>query len=422
MKLLWTALLASTAILAGCSEPTDQADAGDPHDQMEVADTETDVSAETEEAETADASADPADFEVTNYAEMENWLCHPDKANDACDVDLSYTIVNADGTTTAETFEAAENPPIDCFYIYPTVSMDETANSDLEANDEELRVAEGQLARFAETCRIYAPMYRQITVPELRRAMTGQGFTANMDMRWSDVTGAWNDYVENENDGRGVVILGHSQGSSLVQELVKKEIVGSEMEDKIVSVMPIGITTYADADTGNFGPFEPCAEASQTGCIIAYSSYRSTNPPPPTALFGKSGPAGNRAMCVNPAELTGDDGVLDARLSSKGWFGGADAEFANGEGVDTPFAAVPGLLTAKCVETDGYTYLEMTVNGDPADPRVDDIDGDVPGPTGPNRDWGLHLIDMHAAMGNLVEIVSAQADTWVAEHPSDTQE
>lgn len=402
MKQIWGASLLAVAMVAACGQASNETG---------------EVEAAAPPAAEAEGEADVSDagFEVTDYSDMANWLCHPDKPNDACDVDLSYTVVNADGTTEIKSFEADANPAIDCFYVYPTVSADEGGNSDLNPGDEELRVVEGQLARFGQECRLFAPMYRQITIPELRRMMSGQGFTADMAMRWSDVEGAWNDYVENYNDGRGVVIMGHSQGSSLIQELVMKDVVGTPMEDKVVSIMPLGMTTYVDADTGNFGPYPPCTSKEQTGCILSYVSFRSTLTPPDSSRFGVTGPDGRRALCVNPAEVSGDNGELDARLSANGWYGSEPAEFANGEGVTTPFASVPGLLTAKCVEGDKHTYLEVTVNGDPEDPRVDEINGDVTNADGSvNADWGLHLVDMHAAMGNLVTIVGAESDAWVA--------
>ena len=403
------AALAAIMLAAGCDQPA--ADGGETEAVDATAETETEAASDTAgtEAETETASSSPAD-----YQDMANWLCHPDKSDDACDVDLSWTVVNADGSTQVKQYEAAENPPVDCFYVYPTVSLDETANSDLVPGEEEFSVITAQFARFGQECRLFAPMYRQITLPELRRGMSGQGFTADMAIRYSDVKGAWDDYMENHNDGRGVVIIGHSQGSSMIQELVQKDIMGSDAEDSVISLMPIGMTTHVDAETGNFGPYEPCTTKDQTGCIISYVSFRSDVPPPEASRFGVNAMDGRRALCVNPAELSGDDGVLDARLSSSGWYGNEAAEFANGEGVDTPFASVPGLLTGECVEGNKHTYLEVTVNADPDDPRTDTIGGDVIIDGEVNEDWGLHLIDMNVAMGNLVEIVGAQAEAWVA--------
>jgi polyvinyl alcohol dehydrogenase (cytochrome) len=85
--------------------------------------------------------------------------------------------------------------------------------------------------------------------------------------------------------------------------------------------------------------------------------------------------------------------------------------------ITTPFVSVPGLLTAKCTTGEHATYLEVTVHGNPADPRVDDIVGDI-GAGGPTAArWGLHLIDVGLTMGNLLDIVSRQAAAYATGKP-----
>ena len=66
-----------------------------------------------------------------------------------------------------EAFKANPSAPIDCFYVYPTVSLDKGGNSDMEPGPEENGVVRVQLARFASQCRLYAPMYRQATLTAL---------------------------------------------------------------------------------------------------------------------------------------------------------------------------------------------------------------------------------------------------------------
>jgi hypothetical protein len=82
--------------------------------------------------------------------------------------------------------------------------------------------------------------------------------------------------------------------------------------------------------------------------------------------------------------------------------------------IKTPFVSVPGLLTGTCVSDDKGTYLAVTVNANPKDPRTDEIAGDVVtnGQVQPN--WGLHLIDANVAMGNLVNLVGQQAKAYLA--------
>lgn len=72
------------------------------------------------------------------------------------------------------------------------------------------------------------------------------------------------------------------------------------------------------------------------------------------------------------------------------------------------------MLTAQCVENANGSYLEVTVHGDPADPRVDDISGDVITNGQVNASWGLHLIDVNEAMGNLLDIVAQQARAFTS--------
>ncbi|HEY5646578.1 MAG TPA: DUF3089 domain-containing protein [Pseudomonadales bacterium] len=100
---------------------------------------------------------------AVDYADPEAWLCRPEAPN-ACAADQTATVVTADGRLATEPFRADPNAPIDCFCVYPTVSLDETPNSDLNAGPEEFSVVVGQFARFGAVCRTYAPLYRQITL------------------------------------------------------------------------------------------------------------------------------------------------------------------------------------------------------------------------------------------------------------------
>jgi hypothetical protein len=56
----------------------------------------------------------------------------------------------------------------------------------------------------------------------------------------------------------------------------------------------------------------------------------------------------------------------------------------------------------------------VTVNADPADPRADDIPGDLGMAGKPQANWGLHLVDVNLAMGNLLEVVSSQSKSYLS--------
>jgi len=168
---------------------------------------------------------------------------------------------------------------------------------------------------------------------------------------------------------------------------------------------------------GAFQHIPLCKTATQVGCAIAYASFRANVPPPANSRFGRVAAENMVAACVNPAELSGDKGTLHAYLSAR-QITSASAEpkpWVNPpKAVDTPFVSVPGLLTAKCVSDDKFSYLAVTVHGNAEDPRLDDIAGDVVTNGQVQQDWGLHLIDVNLAIGNLVDIVKSESKAYLA--------
>ena len=53
----------------------------------------------------ATAPRRPPALKPNDYADEKNWLCRPGRKGDACDVDLTTTVVAADGTLTRETLD-----------------------------------------------------------------------------------------------------------------------------------------------------------------------------------------------------------------------------------------------------------------------------------------------------------------------------
>lgn len=358
-----------------------------------------------------------------DYGDPATWLCLPG-GDDACAVDLDTTVIYADGRTRIETYAADPDAPIDCFYVYPTVSEDPTPNADMTPGREEQAVIAGQFARFSSRCRPFAPLYRQVTLTALRSAITGQPVEADRELAYRDVSDAWNHYLDQHNDGRGVVLVGHSQGAGMLARLLREEIEGQPAESLLVSALLIGTSLQVaegEPTGGSFRSLPLCRSADQTGCLITFAAFRETLPPPDHSRFGRDAGDGVEAACTNPAGLAGGAGELDAYLASgpTGIAAGSEAPVPqwldSGEPVTTPFVRLPGLLEAECVRDRdrGFHYLAIRVRADSENGRTDHIGGDVVGPDGQVlADWGLHLIDMHLAMGNLLDIIGRQADAW----------
>lgn len=356
-----------------------------------------------------------------DYSKGESWLCRPGR-QDACAVDLTTTIVAANGKLTEEKWTGNPKAPIDCFYVYPTVSNDTTPNSDMNAGPEEKNVIQHQFARFGSQCRTFAPLYRQVTLTALRANLSGKPMAGtDRALGYNDVVDAWKYYLEHDNQGRGVVLIGHSQGSGVLTQLIRNEIDGKPIQDRLISALLLGTNLAVPKDRDVGGAFKNiplCHSASQTKCAIAYASFRDTVPPPANSLFGRAPGNDLVAACTNPAALGGISGELHAYLATGRSIGSSALEprrwVVPVQPINTPFVSVPGLLTAECVSNEKGSYLAVKVHGDPKDPRTDDIVGDIVVNGQVQANWGLHLIDANLAMGNLIDIVGQQAKAYLA--------
>ena len=353
-----------------------------------------------------------------DYTADASWLCRPGRA-DACSAAYRVTSVAANGKVTETALPTTPTKAkIDCFYVYPTVSTDAGGNSDMTADPAEQSVAKIQFAPFRAVCRTFAPLYRQVTLAALRAVLTGQPTTADRVLAYRDVSAAWADYLRRDNGGRGVVLIGHSQGPGVLKALLAQEIEGKPVAARVVATYLLGTNVLVPAgmDVGGDLKLTPlCRARTQTGCVVAYVSFRDETVPPADTRFGKATDAASQVACTNPAALAGGRGTLAPVLPAKSTLVQDPAlqpVWAKGAAIATEFVALPKLLSAECRTDGGASYLAIRTESDAADPRIDRIPGDTVFAGQVQAAWGLHLIDVNAATGNLVDLVRSQAAAW----------
>ena len=213
------------------------------------------------------------------------------------------------------------------------------------------------------------------------------------------------------------MLIGHSQGTSILTELIRSEIDGTPMQSRIVSALligaPGGILVPRGRDAGGtFAHMPLCRAATQTGCVVAYSSFRNTAPPAANTRFGLSADSTLVAVCTNPAALDGGEAALNGYFDAAGRtalpLGPSDPWTVGGQPITTRMVRVVGLLKGQCKSNAFASYLEVSVQRGPGSPASRDIQGDLVEPL------GLHLVDMEVAMGNLIDLVGQQARSYLA--------
>jgi hypothetical protein len=211
------------------------------------------------------------------------------------------------------------------------------------------------------------------------------------------------------------VLVGHSQGSIHLMQLLAREIEGRPEAERMLSAMLIGYSVEVpegQAVGGSFSRTPLCTRLGQTGCVISYVSFRAESPPAPGSLFGRAARPGMTVACTNPASLAGGSAPLDSY-----WYTGPSLTstqnpiaWSSQGAPPTPFLRTEGLASAACVNRGPVGYLAVTVNSDPGDARTDRIPGDVMIGGQVQPGWGLHLADVNLALGDLLRVVEAQRD------------
>lgn len=342
------------------------------------------------------------------------WLCKPGKSNNPCMSSLKETVVTSTGESKVVNPRRNPKPRVDCFYVYPTVSSQPGPNADLTEDPELDAIARQQAAQFSRNCRVFAPIYPQYTVIAIA---TGQMTATVVDTAYAGVKAAWNEYLRKYNRGRGIVLLGHSQGTGhlgrLLTETFDKK---PKLRKRLISATMIGGNLYVPKGKlvgGQFKKIPACSRPAQPGCVIASSSFPAE--PPEHSIFGRVtgaliatgvDPEKYEVICVNPAGLDGSGGNLKPRYATgrfPGLNGNLQPAFSD---APTPFASFPGLYRAECRRSNGAHWLQVDDISTPADTRQRHTEG--LGPT-----WGTHLSEMSDQMGNLVGVVKSQTKSYL---------
>jgi hypothetical protein len=354
----------------------------------------------------AAAAAVPA---AAGAAGKTTWICKPGQADDLCAGTIAGSTLPPPGESAEPLgYTRPKDPPVDCFYLYPTQSEQLGPNSNLDKDPPIRRAVVQQARMFSTVCDVYAPMYRQVTNNGDQSAHNPSVETAYRSAR-----SAFRNYLKRHNDGRGFIMLGHSQGSAhtarLIAELVdtdrklRKRFVGAIAPGANIAV-PIGRSVG-----GLFEKVPACTEVGQYGCVIAFSTY--SDAPPSDSSFGRVdtgywiyprerfSAGSHEVMCTDPARLDGGNGVLLPVLN----FDYLTA--APAQETESPWASQPDYYKVRCKRQGGAHWLNLSKLNLPGDTRPD---------LGALVASGInyHVPEVNLAEGNLLRIAELQTGAF----------
>jgi hypothetical protein len=245
----------------------------------------------------------------------------------------------------------------------------------------------------------------QVTVSGLASAAGLDVPAAANNTAYESIRAGFEDYLAQDNDGRPIVFIGHSQGAAmlilLLQRMVEHD---AALRHRLVLAIILGGNVEVRKGSltgGTFTDIPVCHRHGESGCVIAYSSFPTT--PPADSLFGRPGRGvslqsdqrarrGLQVACVNPGAVGGGTATLETYFPSEGT-------------VPTPWVEFPGLYSARCESKGGATWLEVKKATGASDhrPTVTELQGPA---------WGYHADDVNLALGNLVADVAAAEASW----------
>ncbi len=370
-----------------------------------------DASADAGDA--SDAAGGDAPDGGTNYADPSMWVCGAGTPHDYCRDPQTATAVNPDLSQTPVPITNATNPPVDCFYIYPTVDITDPAGNvkDFSNLPNILDAVLSQAAPFSEVCSVYAPLYHQATFPSYE---TGNP-DPYLEVAYLDVAAAFHEYLTAFNKGRDFVLLGHSQGSHMLRRLIQREV---ETSPDVQKHLLLGILLGALGDLtvpkgqlvgGSFQSTPLCSKDDERGCVITVNTFAKGYEPTSTYGAGFAVPAGQDIGCTNPASLGGGK----AMLSGSYFYTKYKSSFAPPvtPGVSTTFGVYGDYYSGQCLPaTNGYSFFEIDVAPGPNDKRTNPV------PFGnilytPSL-LGLHLLDYNFPMQELLDAVRKRTGTF----------
>jgi Protein of unknown function (DUF3089). len=180
----------------------------------------------------------------------------------------------------------------DVFYVYPTF-YNGPASSVMDVYKTRLLPAlksniKKNTAIF-ENASVYAPLYRQTSFKTL--FLPSEQCDKIIETPYEDILAAFDYFDKNISCGRPFILAGHSQGSRVLANLLKKKFSSESLSHRLIAAYLLGYC-LTEKEILQYPHLRPAQNAEDTGVIITYN----TQSPSVTKTPIYAG----KAVCINP--------------------------------------------------------------------------------------------------------------------------
>ncbi len=214
---------------------------------------------------------------ITDYSEVENW---------------AY-------------FGIGEDKEADLFLICPTVDVNDEYNMSLddeETKDHFIGALNMERGLYEEDTRMYAPFYRQGAMKIY--SLDSQKREPYLKEAYKDISAAFEYYLENENEGRPIILAGFSQGADMCYRLLEEYFGDDRLNDQLVAVYVIGWPCTKEL-VSKYPQIKPAESEDDTGVVISFDCEA------PDVEDTFITPAGTKAYTINPLNWKTDGTEAD---------------------------------------------------------------------------------------------------------------